>query len=244
MTKIISRFKRFSNTLRNAPLIALCACVSLAIETFAWGAILAENTGTLDIAGVSVRLAYPELVTSTAFSLAALVLSAAAAAMKADPRLDQRRRAWAPQLLAVVVLIAPVYYASSCLALQAQIREWTEYHGSDAEKADRDIASGVSPDGRGVDSQVRADAAESLKKGIRPLHPDLVHLIPSLLWVSLILGCNMLAIRAGWRSKPETPAETKARLAALRAAKAKATRERNKRQGRDDDTNVTEFRRA
>jgi len=115
-----ARIKRVSVALRNSPLFLLTAAVSVSIETFAWGGILAENTATVEIAGFTVRLAYAEVVMSTAFSLAALMLAGAAAAQKADPRPEQRKRAWASQMLALAVLVAPIYYAGNCIALQNQ----------------------------------------------------------------------------------------------------------------------------
>lgn len=231
-----ARLKRLGVALRNLPLFLLCAVVSISVEVFAWGSILTENASTVTILGSSVRLAYAEVAMSTSFSLAALVLAAAAAAFKADARSAQRRRAGAAQFLAVAVLMAPVYYAGNQIALGRQLDEWAAYSGSEAEAADRALAN--SPE---VDSLVRAQAAANLRQGIRPERADFDPLATA--WVGLILGLNMLAVRLGWRARPETPAEAKARLAALRAAKAKQTRERNARK-QDDETNVTQFRRA
>lgn len=242
ITLVARRAKRLGVALRNLPIFALCAVVSISVEVFAWGAILTENVGTVTILGQTVRLAFAEVAISTSFSLAALVLAAAAAAQKADPRPDQRRRAFATQFLAVCVLLAPVYYAGQALAYQSQLASWRAYSGSEAERADRALAAGESPDGLGVDSQVRAEAARRLRQGARPERAEFDPL--ATLWIALILGSNMLAVRLGWRAKPETPAEAKARIAALRAAKAKDTRARNKRARQDDETNVAHFRRA
>jgi hypothetical protein len=241
ITLVARRAKRMGGALRNFPIFALCAVVSISVELFAWGAILTENVATVTILGQTVRLAFAEVAISTSFSLAALVLAASAAAFKADPRSDQRRRAFGAQFLAVCVLGAPVYYAGNALAYQSQLASWRAYSGSEAESADRGLANGESPDGLGVDSQVRAEAARRLRQGIRPERAEFDPL--ATLWVGLILGANMLAVRLGWRARPETPAEAKARVAALRAAKAKFTRERNKRARQDDDTNVAPFTR-
>lgn len=243
MTKILrqlgARLKRRAGLLRNAPLFVLCAAVSLSIEVYAWGAILNENVGTVAIFGHNVRLAYPELVMSTAFSLVALVLGAAAAGFKSDPRPTQRRRAFAAQCLAVMVLIVPVYYASNALAYQRQLADWREYSGSEAEAADRCMAEG-SCQGGYVDSVERSRASIRLQRGVRPERADFN--IESFLWVALVLGCNMAALRLGWRPRPETPAEAKARETAMRSAKAKFTRERNKRARLSDEkTNVASF---
>ena len=227
------RCKRLAGVLRNAPLFALTGVVSIAIEVFAWGSILGENAATVTILGATVRLAYAEVAMSTAFSLAALVLAGAAAAQKADPRPDQRRRAGASQMLAIVVLIAPVYYAGNCLAYQRQLAEWREYSGSEAEAADKRLA-----EDRMVDSRVRSQAAFNLRRGIRPERAEFDPL--ATLWVGLLLGCNMLAVRLGWRARPETPAEAKARIATMRALKAKATRDANAR-SKTQSPNVLAF---
>lgn len=238
LTTIARRAKRLGNVLRNMPLFILCAAVSISVETFAWGGILAENEAVVVIAGQTVRLAYAEVVMSTAFSLVALVLAGAAAAQKADPRIEQRRRTFATQLLALAVLIAPVYYAGNCLALQRQTATWREYSGSVAETADRALAMDHM-----ADSAARADAAEALKQGIRPLRAEFDP--AAFAWIALLLGCNMLAVRLGWRARAETPAEAKARAAALRAMKARYTRERNKgAQALKPDANVISLRKA
>lgn len=228
--------KRAPIALRNSPLFALATIVTLSVEAFAWGGILAENQATVEILGLSIRLAYAEVAMSTAFSLAALVLAAAAAAQKADPRADQRRRAGATQVLAILVLIAPIYYAGNCIALDRQLAAWEAYTGSDQHRADlRDSEDMM------LDSVMRREAANRLGKAQRPERAEFD--LGATLWIALILGCNMLAVRFGWRAKPETPAEAKARQKAQAVAKARITRERNKRR-EDDKTNIFNFRRA
>lgn len=234
-----SQIRRAGMAMRNLPLFALASVVSLSVEIFAVGGILTENQATVTIAGLSVRLAYAEAAMSSAFSLAALVLAAAAASMKSDPRSQQRRRAGATQMLAVLVLIAPINYAARCSAMSAQNAERSAYVGTAQYQADLHDAN----DRTGAtDSMARRDAADRLGQANPVTHADLLHFIPSLGWIALILGCNMAAVRLGWRAKPETPAEAKARIAAQRAAKARHTRERNRRE--NDGTNVTELRRA
>ena len=239
MTKTITltpaRLKRASVALRNLPIFALTAAVSVSIETFAVGGILAENTATVEIAGLTVRLAYAEAVMSTAFSLAALMLAGAAAAQKADPRPEQRKRAWASQALALAVLIAPIYYAGNCIAMQAQLASWHEYSGSDQHRADMRDSEDMM-----LDSMMRREAANRLGQAQRPERAEFDFFATA--WIALLLGCNMLAVRLGWRAKPETPAEAKARQKADAIRKGRITRERNKH--RDDETNVTKFRRA
>lgn len=216
------RVQQVAEDLRNLPLFTLACVVSLSVEVYAWGAILNENVGTVQILGYSVRLAYPEVAMSTAFSLAALVLGAAAASMKNDLRPKQQRRATAAQALAVVVLLVPVYYASNAIAYQAQLAAWREYSGSEAEAADRLLANDLA-----ADSITRREAAKALRSGIQPERAEFD--LFSFLWVALVLGCNMAAVRFGWRARAETPEEAKSRIAGMRAAKAKETRERNKR---------------
>lgn len=236
-----ARCKAIADDLRNLPLFVLCVVVSLSVEVYAWGAILNENVGTVAILGHQIRLAYPEVAMSTAFSLVALVLGAASASMKSDPRSSQRRRAWAAQFLAVAVLTVPTFYAANAVALQAQLASWREYSGSETEAADRELANSPA-----VDSLVRAQASSNLRRGIQPERADFE--IGSFLWIALILGANMAAIRFGWRERRETPEEARHRLAVMRADKAKITRERNKRARQKDSkapaSNVSIFRRA
>ena len=238
LTSLAKRGKRLVGAFRNAHLFLLCGVVSISVEVFAWGSILAENRATVDILGYSVRLAYAEVAASTAFSLLALVLAGAAAAAKADPRPAQRRRAGAAQFLALCVLIVRVYFAGNCIAYPRKLDTGHAYSGWVAEAADRALVADVA-----VDSLVRSQAAANLRRGIRPERAEFDFMATA--WVALLLGCNMLAVRLGWRARPETPAEAKARLAALKAAKAKQTREQNKRaRGEPAGQNVFTLRKA
>ena len=229
-----SNLKRLRDFSRNAPLFLLCGVVSISVEVFAWGGILNENRATVEILGQTVRLAYAEVASSTAFSLLALVLAGAAASCKADPRASQRRRSGGAQFLAVLVLIAPVYYAGNCLGFQRQLANWREYSGSQQEAADRSIATS-----HDVDSVVRAQAADNLRRGLRPERAEFDPAATA--WIALLLGCNMLAVRLGWRVRPETPAEAARRHKAASVAKAKHTREMNKRANQPRQ-NVLQFR--
>lgn len=230
-----ARIKRAGSALRNAPLFALATVVTLSVEAFAWAGILSENMAVVELPWVTINLGFAEVAMSTAFSLAALVLAGAAAAQKADPRREQQRRAWATQLLAVLVLIAPVYYAGNCLALQRQLAEWRQYSGSDQHQADlRDSQDMM------LDSMMRRESADRLGKAAKPERAEFD--FGSTLWIALLLGCNMLAVRLGWRARPETPAEAKAREKAMAVTKGRITRERNKRQRENDLTNVQPIR--
>lgn len=227
--KLSTKIKRALQGYRNAPLYLATGVVAICVEFFSAGGISIENQATARIFGFSIPLAYPEMVLSVSMTLTSLMLMGAAASQKSDPRPAQQKRAGSTQTLAIVVLIAPVFYAGSCVALNTQTSEWQAYHGSAAERADEDLAAGRSADGRGVDSMVMQNAAEDLKeKGVRPVHPDLMHLIPAMAWIALLLGCNMLAVRLGWRPKKETSREATARIYAERAAKAQATAEKNR----------------
>lgn len=237
---IARRLKRLGSSAINLPLFCLAAVVSISVELFAWGGVFSANQATVSVAGTVIRLAWAEAAMSSAFSLAALSLAAAAASMKSDPRPQQKRRAGAAQALAVFVLIAPVFYAAQCSAMNTQNQERLAYVGSAQYQADLRDAN----DRTGMtDSQARRDAADRLGLAQAVTRADLPHLIPAFLWISLILGSNMLAVRLGWRARPETPSEAKARLKAQSVAKAKHTREMNKRLA-NDATNVTKFRRA
>src|SRR5689334_18396546 len=147
--------RKAPNALRNAPLFLLTAAVALAMEVFAAGGIFAENHSVVSIGAVSVSLAYAEAIMSASMTLVSLVLAGAAAAQKADPREDQQKRAGWTQTIAIAVLLAPIFYAGSCVALNTQRAEWLAYHGSDAERADQALAHDA-----GADSIVRQNAAE------------------------------------------------------------------------------------
>jgi len=92
-----------------------------------------------------------------------------------------------------------------------------------------------------VDSVVRAEAAMNLRRGIKPERAEFD--FGATLWIALILGCNMLAVRCGWRARPESPAEAKARIKAASVHKARVTRERNKKEI-TQERNVFAFRKA
>lgn len=191
--------KKAPDALRNAPLFMLTGIVSLCIEVFAFGGILAHNTSTIDVAGHPIRLAYAEAVMSASMTLVALVLAGAAAAQKSDPRPEQRRRAWATQLLAIAVLTAPIYYSGNCVAMNAQNAWRDAYVGSDQHQADlRDSEDDM------MDSIARRQAANRLERANEVTYAKLDFLLPGMAWMGFLLGCNMLAVRFGWRAKPET----------------------------------------
>lgn len=206
--------RKAPGVLRNAPLFLLSALVALAIEAFAAGGIFAENTASVTIAGFPVKLAYAEAVMSVSMTLMSLALAGAAAAQKQDARPEQQRRSWATQLLAIMVLTAPVYYAGNCLALNRQLDHWREYAGSPAEAADRSIAMDAS-----ADSHARSDAAEALKQASRPLRAEFDP--AATIWIAFLLSCNMLAVRLGWRAPPETKAARERRQRPVTGAQLK-----------------------
>lgn len=205
MTKALSQRERFlrrqarsfRDWLRNAPLFLLTGLVALAIEVFAAGGIFATNHAAVSIGPFQVHLAWAEAIMSASMTLVSLVLAGAAAAQKADPRQSQQRRAWRSQFLAICCLAAPVFYASSCLALNTQTAEADAFRGSAAERADLAIVADPQ-----ADSVVKQNAADDLQRGMRPAHPDLAHLLPAMMWISFLLFGNMMAVRAGWRAKP------------------------------------------
>ena len=182
---------------RNAPLFILTGAVALSVEVFAAAGIFAVNTEVVTVGPFQVRLAYAEAVMSVSMTLVSLILAGAAAAQKADPRPAQQRRAWRSQTLAIFVLAAPIYYASSCIALNAQMNEWRGFNGSAVMRADQAIIA--DPMG---DVMAKREAASDLERAIRPTHADGFHLVPALMWVSFLLFSNMIAVRVGWRAKP------------------------------------------
>lgn len=218
---------------RNAPLFVTTTTVSLAVDVFAWGGLFTLDKPTANIAGFTFSLAWPEAVLSTCMTIAAILLTGAAAAQKADQRRDQRKRAGATQALAMIVLCAPVFYAGQCLAVNDMRAERDAYVGSDQHQADQRAASDPS-----LDSYAQREAAERLGKATPVTTADAVHLAPSVLWIAFLLGCNIAAVRFGWRAKPETEAEQQARLLVAKAAmqsaaarKAHETRRANQANG-------------
>jgi len=229
-----AKLNKLAVALRNLPIFLLTGAVSLCVEVFGTGGIFASNPEIVNVAGVRIPLAWPEAIMSVSMTLIGLVLAGAAAAQKADPRKDERRRAGGTQVLAILVLIAPVFYAANALAMSHMREEQGAYLHSASYSAD--TATAADPM---ADHEDRAQARTNLIKAQRVTHADLEHLAPALLWIASLLGCNMLAVRLGWRAKPETPAQEKARLLAARTEKARNTRERNKLSG----DNVAEFKR-
>lgn len=200
--------RKAPDALRNTPLFLLTAAVALAIEVFAAGGIFTENRSVVLIGSVSVTLAYAEAIMSASMTLVSLVLAGGAAAQKSDPRIEQQKRAGWTQTIAIAVLLAPVFYAGSCVALNTQRAEWSAYHGSDAEAADRATAHDAS-----LDSMVRQDATLRLRRGIEPVRPDDWHLTCGMAWIGFLLFTNMLAVRLGWRARPESKTQRTRRQA-------------------------------
>jgi hypothetical protein len=221
ITSAPRRFKRLSVELRNLPLAVLVVVISICIEVYATGGIFQQNTASVSIFGLGVALAPVEAAISLGLGLLSLWCAMTAAALRADPRSDQKARAFGAQALAFVLLCAPIYYAGNSFAFQRQLADYREYSGSEAERADRMLAFDD-----GADSRARGDAAESLKNGVEPQAARFDFLCT--LWAAFLYVVNMAAARLGWRPRPETDAEAKAREAAVRAAKAAQTRERNK----------------
>ena len=230
-----AKLNKLAVALRNLPIFLLTGAVSLCVEVFGTGGIFASNPEIVNVAGVRIPLAWPEAIMSVSMTLIGLVLAGAAAAQKADPRKDERRRAGGTQVLAILVLIAPVFYAANALAMSHMREEQGAYLHSASYSAD--TATAADPM---ADHEDRAQARTNLIKAQRVTHADLEHLAPALLWIASLLGSNMLAVRLGWRAKPETAAQERSRLMAERTEKARRTRERNK---HADGDNVTEFKR-
>ena len=208
---------------RNAPLFALTTIVVVSIDVcLSWHGICAQYEGLVAKAHAAV---------SVSFSIMVVVLTFASEAMKSDPRTEQQKRAFGAVLCAFALMTVPAKYAADDLALQHQRSLWLEYHGSEAEAADRAIVADPM-----AESRVKADAAESLKQGIEPRHARFD--LGSYLFVGFLLLLNALAAKAGWRALPKTAYQARKRVGTVGKKKpAKAVREPV------DMTNVAQLRR-
>lgn len=202
---------------RNAPLYLITTTVAVAVDVFAWGGLFQEGKPDVTLFGVTFSLALPEAIISTAMSLAAIMLAGAASAQRADPRRGQRDRANATQVLAIVILAGPVFYAGSCLAVNDMRAEQAAYIASEQYQSDLQASRDPS-----LDSESQRLAADRLGDAIEVTGADIDHLIPSVAWIAFLLGCNMAAVRFGWRAPPETEAEQQVRVLSAKAAAASA----------------------
>lgn len=212
------RAKRWSQALRNAPLVALTVTVSVSLEAFGWGYIFLTNHERSDILGASIPLALVEAIIVSATGLLAIVASFVAAERRQDARPEQRRSAWVAQFLAVVLIVPPMVKAADSFAFPAQVDAAAAYRASDEYQSNL-----TNSRSNNVDSLVRAGATAALARGTPPTRSqfDLIW-IGSFMWAAFLYGANMIAASTLWRAKPESPAERERREKA-------AQRERNRR---------------
>jgi len=223
MTNTITKRKsnKLADKLRNAPLIALTAIVSLSLEAFGWGYIFLTNTDTANILGIVVPLALVEAIIISATGFLALIAAFVAAERRSDPRGSQRRQAFAAQCLALVLLVPPMTKAAEAFAFPAQIDAYEAYIASPQYQADLAKANDNT-----LDSIAQLQAATSLSRAVRPTRATFD--IGAWIWAAFIYGANLLAASLLWRTKPETAAERERRLKAQAVAKGRATRAANK----------------
>ncbi len=223
MSNTITKRKsnKLSAHLRNAPLIALTAIVSISLEAFGWGYIFLTNTDTANILGLVIPLALVEAVIISATGLLALIAAFVAAERRSDPRGSQRRQAFATQCLALVLLVPPMTKAAEAFAFPAQIDAYEAYIASPQYQADLAKANDNT-----LDSIAQLQAATSLSRAVRPTRATFD--LGAWAWAAFIYGANLLAASLLWRTKPETPAERERRIKAQAIAKGRATREANK----------------
>ncbi len=201
----------------NWPLFALASAAALTAEALTF--VLLWTYEPDHVVGVL----YSTLTAS--FSLLGLVVSRAAAQRRADPRPEVQRSAFAARVVSLVLILPSVFIGGGAMALKMEDRAAIEYAGSDAFRA----AKHDSTDNT-LDSQVRRDAGAELERAIRPtqVRMDDAAYFGSVLAYLAVLMLPVIAIGAGVAPKPETAGERKRRLDGVKAAKAAATREANK----------------
>jgi len=208
--------------LRNAPLITLTVVASFALEAFGWGYIWLTNDAHTTILGVSLKMALVESMIISTTGFLALIASFVAAERRNDPRPEQQRAAMAAQILAVALLIPPVFKAADAFAFPAQVDAARVFASSQEAEALRAIINDPM-----TDSQIKRESAQALAQATVPTRArfDGTWFV-SLLGAAFLYGVNMLAASCLWRAKPETPAERDRRIAAQEKAQRRADRRR------------------
>lgn len=208
--------------LRNLPLIMLTVTVSFALEAFGWGYIWLTNDERVQILGAAVPMALVESIIISATGFLALIAAFVAAERQNDPRSEQRRLAFAAQVLAVALLVPPIFKAADAFAFPAQVDVVEAYLQSELYQTDLAQSRDQT-----LDSIAQRDAAASLQRGVRPTRAQFdLTWIASLVGAAFLYGVNMMAARLLWRAKPETPAERDRRIAAEDKARRRADRRR------------------
>lgn len=211
-----------TQALRNLPLVALTVTVSLALEAFGWGYIWLVNTESVRILGADIPMALVESTIISATGLMALIAAFVAAERRNDPRPEQRRLAWGAQVLAVALVVPPVFKAADAFAYPAQIAAAAAFASSPEAAALQEIAADPM-----ADTPSKVQAARELARATRPARAQggFTWLV-CLLGAAFLYGVNMAAASLLWRAKPETPAERERRIAAEDKARRRADRRR------------------
>lgn len=216
------RLKRMAVDARNMPLRVMIWGAIIGLETMTAGTIFESNKTLLTIGSITLALAFVEAAISITFGLLASEANLRAQAFKGDPRQEVQKRAFGARCLALALLIIPVGYLANAYAFQAQMADWREYSGSEAQAMDRKNAEDYE-----MDSRERMQAAVNLERGIRPTHADLgKH--PEMLFVALLLYVSVtIASGALWQPRPETEREAEHRRKMESSEKRRVTREAN-----------------
>lgn len=226
MSFIASAFRRRKRkSAGNGPVFALTLAAVVAIELYAASGVVALGERAFMLAGHTVQAHLVEIAITLACSLLAVVVQASAAAMRHDPRPEQRRRAGGASALSLIILMIPMAYLASAFALPRQWAEHRAYVGSPAMVADQAIAADPM-----ADTRVQAEAALRLIQASAPAKPE-----PSMgewakaavLHVALWL-VGLLALRA----PPETERERNRREAREAEDRRQREEERRRRQAR------------
>jgi hypothetical protein len=164
-------------------------------------------------------------VLTASFNLLGLVVSAVAARRKADPRPEVQASAFAARAVSLILILPSVFVGGGAMAQKMEDRAAIEYATSVAFDTAKHNSTDLT-----LDSEVRRDAAAELKQAIRPTQvrmDDIAYFGAVIAYLAVML-LPIIAIGAGIAPKPETEGERKRRVAAVKAASAKATREANK----------------
>lgn len=195
--------------LQNLPGVLLCIFVISVIEVFTAAGIFQVSTDTVDLGGITIRIAILMSLISVGMGLAALVGNRVAEELKSDPRPLWRGKALQARLISLALLLWPITTFAEALSYQKALGEWRSYSGSEAMKADQAIVTNP----MNGEDMIR-DARDRLDRATKPKSAKLD--LGCWFAAAFIHGILMLAGGAFYRPLPETNAEAEIRIRAER----------------------------